>query len=212
MSTSTDELKIADYKIVFLGESSVGKSSIVERLQTNVFNDKKSSTIGAAFINKKIVVDTINGEPKKVVNLQIWDTAGQERFHNLTPLYYRNANLALVVYDVNNSLSLAKAEYWMTQLEEFPEIQVVLVGNKVDLDWKIDQEELTNLEGKYKDKIINVFKTSAKSGDGVKEMFEFITNNVDDKFYHGVDEDADSNGLIDLNYTNQNTKNQSCSC
>lgn len=212
MSTSTDELKIADYKIVFLGESSVGKSSIVERLQTNVFNDKKSSTIGAAFINKKIVVDTINGEPKKVVNLQIWDTAGQERFHNLTPLYYRNANLALVVYDVNNSLSLAKAEYWMTQLEEFPEIQVVLVGNKVDLDWKIDQEELTNLEGKYKDKIINVFKTSAKSGDGVKEMFEFITKNVDDKFYHGVDEDADSNGLIDLNYTNQNTKHQSCSC
>lgn len=212
MTALPAEIKVADYKIVLLGESSVGKSSIVERFQMNIFNDKKSSTIGAAFINKKIVVDTVKGEPTKMINFQIWDTAGQERFHDLTPLYYRNANLALVVYDVTNDHSVVKADYWINQLEEFPEIQVVLVGNKVDLESSIDEEELTKLQNSHTDKIIGEFKTSAKLGDGIKEMFEFITKNVGDEYYHGINDDNDNNGLIDLNYNNQNTHNQTCLC
>lgn len=76
----TKPKRTVDYKIVLLGESSVGKSSILERLQNNSFDDNKSSTIGAAFISKKVVRDT------DLINLQIWDTAGQERFHNLTQI------------------------------------------------------------------------------------------------------------------------------
>lgn len=202
MSTNKPPARVADYKIVLLGESSVGKSSIVERLQTNVFNDKKSSTIGAAFINKKIVMATVNDIPTKIVNLQIWDTAGQERFHNLTPLYYRNANLAIVVYDVSNFESLTKARYWITQLIDFADIKIVLVGNKIDLNKKIDEEELKRLENDYSYKILGKFQTSAKTGLGIKEMFEYITENVDDELYHSSNEGNRNGDLIDLNLNN----------
>lgn len=218
MNKTDAKIQVADYKIVLLGESSVGKSSIVERLQTNIFNDKKSSTIGAAYINKKIVVKSSidsegNENATKVVNLQIWDTAGQERFHNLTPLYYRNANLAIVVYDMSNFESLNKAEYWLSQLSDFPDIKVVLVGNKSDLARNIDQVKLDKLISEYEYKVVGSFETSAKNGDGVKEMFEFITQNVDENLYGDADKHVENNGLIDLNLNNQNLKSvDGCSC
>ncbi|KAG7798612.1 hypothetical protein KL929_001655 [Ogataea haglerorum] len=124
----------ADFKLVLLGESSVGKSSILQRVQNGTFDNTKASTVGAAFVSKKVSKD--NGD--KMVNLQIWDTAGQERFHNLTPLYYRNSNMAFIVFDMTSIDSFRKAEYWIKELETYKSdnnssLKLVLVGNKCDL-------------------------------------------------------------------------------
>ncbi|KAG7868303.1 hypothetical protein KL918_001961 [Ogataea parapolymorpha] len=124
----------ADFKLVLLGESSVGKSSILQRVQNGTFDDTKASTVGAAFVSKKVSKD--NGD--KMINLQIWDTAGQERFHNLTPLYYRNSNMAFIVFDMTSIDSFRKAEYWIKELETYKSdnnssLKLVLVGNKCDL-------------------------------------------------------------------------------
>lgn len=83
------------YKLVLLGESAVGKSSLVMRFVKDQFDDYRESTIGAAFLTQSIRLD-----PSTVVKFEIWDTAGQERYKSLAPMYYRNANCAVVVYDV----------------------------------------------------------------------------------------------------------------
>ncbi|GME70691.1 unnamed protein product [Ambrosiozyma monospora] len=119
IALSKKPTRTADVKVVLLGESSVGKSSILQRFQSNTFNENKSSTIGAAFISKKIFKTNPSNEDCSLINLQIWDTAGQERFHNLTPLYYRNANLALIVFDLNDESSFKKAEFWTKELNMY---------------------------------------------------------------------------------------------
>ncbi len=150
--------RIADLKLVFLGESSVGKSSIIQRFQNNTFNEGKASTIGAAFISKKILRKETTSKNISLINLQIWDTAGQERFHNLTPLYYRNSNVALVVFDLTDSFSFQKAGYWISELKDYmdegsegesPKLKVILVGSKLDLlPLKPVNDEIPPLERK----------------------------------------------------------------
>lgn len=90
--------KVYQYKLVLLGESAVGKSSLVLRFVKNVFSPTQESTIGAAFLTQ-----TVQLEPEHVtVKFEIWDTAGQERYHSLAPMYYRGAHGAVIVYDVTN--------------------------------------------------------------------------------------------------------------
>ncbi len=152
--------RIADLKLVFLGESSVGKSSIIQRFQNNTFSEGKASTIGAAFLSKKILRKETNSKTISLINLQVWDTAGQERFHNLTPLYYRNSNVALVVFDLTDSFSFQKAEYWINELKDYieegiegerPQLKIILVGSKLDLlPLKPVSQELPPSERKLK--------------------------------------------------------------
>lgn len=222
----TKPKRTVDYKIVLLGESSVGKSSILERLQNNSFDDNKSSTIGAAFISKKVVRDT------DLINLQIWDTAGQERFHNLTPLYYRNSNAALIVFDLTNLDSFKKAEYWINELETYigeeitesnsneesrgSTMKIILVGNKSDLllgkPCKFEGQ-ITEFMNAHKD-IVGYFQTSAKENLQIMDLFEYITDNIDDSLFHDIDaENKSKKGLIDLDFRNgSSTTASSCSC
>jgi small GTP-binding protein len=219
--------RTVDYKIVLLGESSVGKSSILERLQNNSFNDNKSSTIGAAFISKKIIRNETD-----LINLQIWDTAGQERFHNLTPLYYRNSNVAIVVFDLNNKDSFKKAEYWTHELDNYIEeeienetetgvssivkkMKIILVGNKVDLlasNTCIFDDEIQDFIKKHK-KIVQYFQTSAKKNVEILELFEYITNNIEDYLFQDITDDNKSrSNLIDLNFTGKTYTTSNCQC
>ncbi|ODQ45161.1 hypothetical protein PICMEDRAFT_17652 [Pichia membranifaciens NRRL Y-2026] len=224
---TTKPKRTVDYKIVLLGESSVGKSSILERLQNNTFDDNKSSTIGAAFISKKVVRET------DLINLQIWDTAGQERFHNLTPLYYRNSNAALLVFDLTSLESFKKAEYWINELETYigeveldepasnegrgrDTMKIILVGNKVDLlngEACPFEDQIKEFMNVHKS-VVNYFKTSAKKNLEIIDLFEYITNSIDDTLFYDIDEENKSKkGIIDLNFSNATSNTaSSCSC
>jgi len=126
-SSSND--KPIQVKLVLLGEAAVGKSSIVLRFVSNEFQANKEPTIGAAFLTQKCRLED------RVLRYEIWDTAGQERFHSLAPMYYRNAQAAVVVYDVTKASSLEKAKSWVKELQRQanPNIVIALAGNKVDL-------------------------------------------------------------------------------
>ncbi|KAI1908315.1 Vacuolar protein sorting-associated protein 21 [Ophidiomyces ophidiicola] len=116
-------------KLVLLGEAAVGKSSLVLRFVNNDFQENKEPTIGAAFLTQKCSL------PSRTIKFEIWDTAGQERFASLAPMYYRNAQAALVVYDLTKPSSLIKAKHWVAELQRqaSPGIVIALVGNKLDL-------------------------------------------------------------------------------
>ncbi|KAF2455914.1 ras family-domain-containing protein [Lineolata rhizophorae] len=116
-------------KLVLLGEAAVGKSSLVMRFVNNDFQENKEPTIGAAFLTQKCTL------PTRTIKFEIWDTAGQERFASLAPMYYRNAQAALVVYDITKASSLTKAQHWVAELQRqaSPGIVIALVGNKADL-------------------------------------------------------------------------------
>jgi len=121
--------KSVQVKLVLLGEAAVGKSSVVLRFVSNEFQANKEPTIGAAFLTQKCRLED------RILRYEIWDTAGQERFHSLAPMYYRNAQAAVVVYDVTKASSLEKAKSWVKELQRQanPNIVIALAGNKVDL-------------------------------------------------------------------------------
>ncbi|KAH9460135.1 hypothetical protein MJO28_004203 [Puccinia striiformis f. sp. tritici] len=121
--------KPVQVKLVLLGEAAVGKSSVVLRFVQNDFQENKEPTIGAAFLTQKCRLED------KIIKFEIWDTAGQERFHSLAPMYYRNAQAAIVAYDITKSSSLDKAKSWVKELQRqgHPNIVIALIGNKLDL-------------------------------------------------------------------------------
>ncbi|KAJ6235972.1 ras-related protein rab-5c [Anaeramoeba flamelloides] len=153
------------FKIVLLGESAVGKSSLVWRFCQDQFSETIESTVGATFIHR--VMDL--GEYS--IKLQIWDTAGQERYHSLTPMYYRGAKGVIITYDVTNNDSYEKAKDWVNEIrtQGTPNAKIVLVANKIDLeDHQVDQMEAM----KYAESNdLLFFECSAKTGEGVKDVF-----------------------------------------
>lgn len=169
--------RFASFKLVLLGESAVGKSSIVHRFVKNTFDDMRESTIGAAFLTQTITLPEVN----TTIKFEIWDTAGQERYKSLAPMYYRNAHAALCVYDITSKSSFTKAQDWIRELKrQAPEgIIVALVGNKADLtdERQIEEREiLLYVEQLNQEQGAQVIHTecSAKSGEGVLEVFNAI--------------------------------------
>ncbi|KAG7191372.1 GTP-binding protein of the rab/ypt [Scheffersomyces spartinae] len=175
-SMNSQTSRLALFKLVLLGESAVGKSSIVHRFVKNTFDDMRESTIGAAFLTQTVDVP----EKEITVKFEIWDTAGQERYKSLVPMYYRGANAALCVYDITNEQLFERAKDWINELKkQAPEgIVICLVGNKLDLeqDRKVTQDQVTeyleSLDGS--ENIVLSAECSAKSGDGVLDIFNRI--------------------------------------
>lgn len=128
-TTATPPARPVQVKLVLLGESAVGKSSVVLRFCQNDFQANKEPTIGAAFLTQRCRLE------ENVIKFEIWDTAGQERFRSLSPMYYRNSQASIVVYDVTKAASLEQAKTWVKELQRQanPNIVIALVGNKVDL-------------------------------------------------------------------------------
>ncbi|CAK9436788.1 uncharacterized protein LODBEIA_P13100 [Lodderomyces beijingensis] len=168
--------RFAQFKLVLLGESAVGKSSIVHRFVKNTFDDMRESTIGAAFLTQSITIP----ESDVTVKFDIWDTAGQERYKSLAPMYYRNANAALCVYDITSSSSFKKAQDWINELKkQAPDsIVVTLVGNKLDLkdQREVQQEQVQEYVNEMHAQGLKLLTSecSAKNGEGVIEIFDKI--------------------------------------
>ena len=171
MSTSNRTEK----KLVILGDSSVGKSSILLRYTQNEFSEEFEVTIGGAFLQVEAEL-----EDGSKMTLDVWDTAGQERYKSLMHLYYRQASAALIVFDLSNHDSFERCEYWIDRLKsQEPDCMLFLVGNKADLpNWQVDEQMAQELAEKHE---CDFFKTSAKLGDNVKVLFTNVAEAIRNK-------------------------------
>jgi Ras-related protein Rab-5C len=171
--TTKNELKSFTYKMVVLGYYSVGKSSLVLKYVKGEFNPNEESTIGASFLTKTIFVNDYS------IKFEIWDTAGQERYNSLIPMYYRGAQVALIVYDITSRESFDTAKRWVEELNfEKPSGFIkVLIGNKTDLE---RDRQVSTVEAKRYSETHNLFfiEASAKDDINVAKIFEIVANNV----------------------------------
>ena len=153
-------------KLVLLGHTAVGKSSIALRFSRNQFFEFQDSTIGAAFLTQSIVVDGNS------VKFEIWDTAGQERYHSLAPMYYRGAKVAIVVYDITSPVTFDSAKSWVKELRQTgaPDMIIALAGNKADIvdDRKVSREIA---ETYAKENDLMFMEISAKTNSSIVDLF-----------------------------------------
>lgn len=185
------------WKVVFLGESSVGKTSIITRYTTGQFL-RDNATIGVAFISRQLKLSS-----EHTVQLEIWDTAGQERYRSLNAMYYRNTDVAIIVFDLskfNSDITFSAIDTWIEELCKYSnntssksvhgipngddKLNIVIVGNKMDiLDENDDilairQQMLQYLENRkiqnYDNLVIKYLEVSAKTGENVSNLFENI--------------------------------------
>jgi len=158
--------RIRHHKLVLLGESGVGKSTLVIRFVKGKFNEFQESTIGAAFLTQTVVVDDTT------VKFEIWDTAGQERYNSLAPMYYRGSHGAIVVYDITSSTSFERAKMWINELREHlgRKVVIALTANKSDLS---EFRQVSTEEGQAYAAAQDLlfFETSAKNAFNVNEVF-----------------------------------------
>ena len=171
-----EKQKELEAKIVLLGNINVGKTSIASRYCKNTFNDHHINTIGGAYQQQKVVLN--NGA---IVKLHIWDTSGQERFRAMTNLYYRDAQVALLTYDITNESSFTGIEFWIDELKykvENENMILFLVGNKSDAS--DEERKVPKSKGKKfaDDNNLLFFETSSKTGAGVKDLFVDVATKV----------------------------------
>lgn len=203
-------------KLVLLGEAAVGKSSLVLRFVSNDFQENKEPTIGAAFLTQKCTVGD------RTIKYEIWDTAGQERFASLAPMYYRNAQAALVVYDITKPASFIKARHWVKELHEqaSKDITIALVGNKYDLvaaenesDESLRKVSVEEGQALAEEEGLLFFETSAKSSHNVNDVFVAIGSKIPETKPTSQDQSVPSEGgRIDLSGNTQRSAASDCAC
>ena len=204
------------YKLIFLGDQYVGKSSILNRFYQDKFEQDYQATIGLDFHSKNV---NINGTP---VRLLLYDTAGQEKFKSLIPMYIRDANIILVVYDITNKDSFVHTEHWVNETKDLKREDAifVLVGNKIDL------EENRIIQSKEAEDFANekgflFYEVSAKTGDKIEELFNNrIFPEMARKYNIGEEEDQENapqnmgneNKGLKLSEANKQTKKKGGCC
>ncbi|KAF7700974.1 ras-related protein Rab-6A isoform X2 [Silurus meridionalis] len=208
MSTAGDfGNPLRKFKLVFLGEQSVGKTSLITRFMYDSFDNTYQATIGIDFLSKTMYLED------RTVRLQLWDTAGQERFRSLIPSYIRDSTVAVVVYDITNINSFQQTTKWIDDVrtERGSDVIIMLVGNKTDL---ADKRQVSIEEGERKAKELNVMfiETSAKAGYNVKQLFRRVAAALP-----GMEstQDKSREDMIDVTLQNppeQPVSESGCSC
>ena len=168
MDNKNDEYDLL-IKALLIGDSNVGKTTIIGKYLDKNFSEKTLNTVG---LDLKYVKLNINDMK---IKLQLWDTAGQERFRSMTTSYYRAVNVIIIVFDVTSQNSFDHIKEWMNNIKQFAKLGVmkVIVGNKIDLN---DERIVTYNEGKNFAESFNIkyFETSAVTREGIVELFETI--------------------------------------
>jgi len=200
---------LAKYKLVFLGDQSVGKTSIITRFMYDKYDNTYQATIGIDFLSKTMYLED------RTVRLQLWDTAGQERFRSLIPSYIRDSSVAVVVYDVSNRATFLNTARWIEEVrtERGSDVIIVLVGNKTD---HVEKRQVSIEEGDAKARELGVLfiETSAKAGFNIKALFRKIAAALP-----GMETlSQKQEDLVDVKLTPSNTRNfnspnsQACAC
>lgn len=187
------------HKIVFIGNPTAGKTSLLNRICNDKFQSDYDSTIGVDFFTKTIFYN------ETIFKLQLWDSAGQEKYRALIPSYIRGASLIFLIYDLNHRESFEAINSWLGFVNQYTnkeQVKLVLVGNKNDLEKKVTYEEGKNFASKEG---MLFFETSAKTGDGVIDMF-FSSFALIDFFNDKRKEDNNDELVKDLIDQNMNEK------
>jgi len=184
------------HKVVFIGNPTAGKTSLLNRICHDKFQPNYDSTIGVDFFNKTIAYN------ETIFKIQLWDSAGQEKYKSLIPSYIRGASIIFLIYDLNHHESFESISNWLGFVNQYTKkenVQLVLVGNKKDLERKVTYEEGEKL-AKNEDMIF--FETSAKTGEGVIEMFYTSFSKID--FFKDIQNKEDIvKDLIEQNVNNE---------
>ena len=163
-------------QILLIGDSSVGKTSLIQRYANGIFKEEYLATVGLDFYTKQEAINNIN------VLVRLWDTAGQERFKSLTPNYFKNAEGVIITYDITSSQSFENLKFWINSIktnlgEKNIIIPIIIVGNKLD---KEDMRDITREEAEKfaKENKYKYFETSAKTGEGVDDAMRDLVIQV----------------------------------
>ena len=161
------------FKIVLIGDTSVGKTNMLSRYISNEYNPNSQSTIGVELSTKNYIFD--NNE----VKVQIWDTAGQEKYRSITSSYYKGAQGCLLVYDITRKETFDNIDKWFSELKNSSnsDITAILIGNKCDLS---NERKVTTEEAQKKAKLLNMafMETSALDGSNIDKAFSELVSNV----------------------------------
>ena len=188
----TSSSDIPKYKLIFLGDQGTGKSSILNRFVDDKFDETYQATIGLDFQSKNIQIDNQD------IHLLLYDTAGQEKFRSLIPMYIRESQIVLFVYDITRKDSFNSIPKWFSDVLDIKsnEAVFVLIGNKIDLE---NERKVSFNEGKkFADEKNIIFgEVSAKTGDGFEDLFN---NHIFELLYVKFKKDFDRKNLIDVGY------------
>ena len=197
-------------KVVLLGDSGVGKTCIISRYISGAFDQNSPTTNGASYASK--IVEIAN----KSVSLDIWDTAGQEKYKSLTKFFYKDAKVAILVYDITQKESFTNMkQYWYEQLKEFGSKDIIIgvAGNKCDM---YEKEDVSENEGKEFAEQIGAFfeMTSAKNNTGINDLFMNAAQRFFDPDYKQNPEDGkgniESEGKVKLDSNAQKNQRRRC--
>ena len=207
--------KVPGCKVVLLGDSGVGKTCIISRYISGTFEANSASTNGASYASKIVKYEKLG----KTLSLDIWDTAGQEKYKALTKFFYKDAAVAILVYDITRKESFdSLKEYWYTQLQENGGKSIVLgvAGNKCDM---YEQEAVPENEAREFAKSINAIYslTSAQNNTGINELFmdagnKYLDPNFQQQINDGNEETNQDKVKLDSNKAKYNQKSKKKCC
>ena len=195
------------FKIIVIGDSAVGKSSLILRGTKNHFKDYYTPTIGFEFLSLNIRIKD------KIVKLQIWDTCGQEVYRSLISSFYKNSSLAIIVYSIDDEQSFNNLETWLDEIkaQTHPDLKIFLIGNKADLEDKRVVQKSTAEELAKEHNFHLFLETSAKSGQNAQLVFvkaaEILVENYKDYTDFGRNSNISDNPSLSISNDNNDIKN-----
>ena len=197
-------------KIILIGDSAVGKTNIMSKYLKGVFQENTKATVGVEFGSKLFKIDNHS------IKAQIWDTAGQEKYKAITGAYYKGSKGAFVVYDITRKDTFESADRWINDLKVTadPKINIILIGNKCDLE---DKREVLKEQGEEKAKAFGCafLETSALNGDNIEKGFQLMVSEIFKKYGSDVVDDDVLDGVgkgedIKLEKKGENQKKGCC--